>query len=73
MVGEQQLQNGNCYNIMDIAALSMGLSQMKLAQQASISIMKLAMDTAEVQAAEMTEMAEQSLAPYVGGNLDISL
>ncbi|HHX11576.1 MAG TPA: putative motility protein [Clostridiales bacterium] len=43
---------------MDIAALSMGLSQMKLAQQASISIMKLAMDTAEVQAAEMTEMAE---------------
>ena len=30
---------------MDIAALSIGLSQMKVAQQASISVMKMAMDS----------------------------
>ena len=29
---------------MDIAALSMGLSQIKVAQEASISVMKMAMD-----------------------------
>lgn len=31
-----------------IAELSIGLSQMKLAQKASISVMKIAMDTSEV-------------------------
>lgn len=34
---------------MDIAALSMGLSQMKVAQQASMSVMKMAMDTGQTQ------------------------
>lgn len=65
---------------MDIAALSMGLSQMKVAQQASISVMKLAMDSAKGQAVDMakmleinTKMMEQSVNPHLGNKIDISL
>lgn len=65
---------------MDIAALSTGLSQMKLAQQASVSIMKMAMDTTKVQAVDLTQMLEvntkimeQSINPHMGGNIDIRL
>ena len=65
---------------MDIAALSMGLSQMKVAQQASMSVMKMAMDTAQGQTTDLTQMIEtntkimeQSVTPYLGGNVDINL
>lgn len=40
---------------MDIAALSMGLSQMKVAQQASISVMKMAMDSGQTQMNDMVK------------------
>lgn len=42
---------------MDIAALSMGLSQAKVQQQADVSVMKLAMDTAKGQAGAVKELA----------------
>ena len=65
---------------MDIAALSIGLSQMNPQQQASISVMKMAMDTAVMQSVDMTEMLEvntkvmeQSVNPHIGGNVDIRL
>ena len=65
---------------MDIAALSMNLSQMKLAQQASISVMKMAMDTSQagvtdlLQALEAnTKIMEQSVNPHIGRSIDISL
>ena len=65
---------------MDIAALSIGLIQMKVAQQASISVMKMAMDSVKGQAVDMakmlqanTKMMEQSVNPHIGGNIDISL
>lgn len=58
---------------MDIAALSMGLSQMKIAQEASMSVMKIAMDTAKSQSSDLTKMMEQSVAPNVGKNIDIKL
>jgi len=65
---------------MDIAALSTGMSQVKLAQQASISVMKMAMDTAQGGASDLTNMIqentkimEQSIAPYLGSNIDISM
>ena len=65
---------------MDIAALSTGLSQMKIVQEASISIMKMAMDTAKVQAIDLTQILEantkimeQSINPHIGGNIDIRL
>ena len=63
---------------MDVAVLSMGLSQMKVAQQASISVMKMAMDTAKMQTADLTKMLEantkmmeQSVNPHLGANIDI--
>lgn len=65
---------------MDIAALSMGLSQMQVAQQASISVMKMVMDTTKVQAIDLTQMLEastkmmeQSIVPHIGKTIDISL
>lgn len=65
---------------MDIAALSMGLSQMKVAQQAGMSVLKMAMDTAEVQAVDLTQMLdvntkimEQSVNPNLGKAIDIRL
>jgi len=67
-------------DFMDIAALSMGLSQMKIAQQASISVMKMAMETAEMQTVNLIKlletnqkMMEQSVQPHLGANLDIKL
>ncbi|WP_132995187.1 YjfB family protein [Sporanaerobacter acetigenes] len=58
---------------MDIAALSMGLSQMKVAQEASVSVLKMAMDTAKGQSLDLAKMLEQSVNPHVGGNIDISI
>ena len=65
---------------MDIAALSIGLSQMKIAQQASISVMKMAMNTGQTQMNDLLKMMqvnakvmEQSVNPYVGSNIDIKL
>lgn len=65
---------------MDIAALSVGLSQMKVQQQASLSVMKLAMNTAKVQADALTAtMAHPSSSPvvaqhpYSGRLLDIKI
>ncbi len=58
---------------MDIAALSMGLSQMKIAQEVSIGVVKIAMDTAEGQMTDLTRMMEQSVNPSVGSNIDLSL
>lgn len=65
---------------MDIAGLSMGLSQMKVAQEASVSVMKMAMNTAKGQNMDLTKMLEvntkimeQSVNPHIGGNIDISL
>lgn len=65
---------------MDIAALSMNLSQMKVAQEASMSVLKMAMETAKVQSVDVVQLIESStkameasISPHVGGNIDISL
>lgn len=65
---------------MDIAALSTSLSQMKVAQEASTSVMKMAMDSGQASMEKLTEMLdvntkimEQSINPHVGANLDIKL
>lgn len=62
---------------MDIAALSMSMSHTKVKQESSIAIMKMAMDSAKVQAEAMNKMLEanmeilESIDPYVGGKIDI--
>ncbi len=65
---------------MDIAALSIGLSQMKVAQEASIAVMKIAMDTAKGDSSEIASLLESGnremttpALPHLGGNIDIVL
>lgn len=65
---------------MDIAAMSTMLSQSRIQQQASLSVLKLSMDSAKVQAQNMADMLQQStkamelsVNPYLGGNIDIKL
>lgn len=68
---------------MDIAALSMGMSQMQVAQQASLSVMKMAMETGTQQMTDMIAMVETSAPsvsvagpspdPNIGQLLDISV
>ncbi|MBF8982964.1 YjfB family protein [Lutibacter sp. B2] len=58
---------------MDIAAISTILSQAKVQQQASLSVMKMTMDTSKVQSAQLTKIMEQSVNPHMGRGLDIQL
>lgn len=62
---------------MDIAALSTAMSQVNLGQQVSIALTKKVMDTAEVNAAALTEMLKTSSVqaphPTLGKNIDISV
>lgn len=65
---------------MDIAAMSMTLSQMKLQQEASVSVLKMAMDNSAPQMDGLEKMLdtnakimEQTVTPHLGGNLDIEL
>jgi hypothetical protein len=64
---------------MDIATLSTALSQGKIAQQASISVAKMAMNLSKQQGQAMSELLqttkamEQSVTPYIGSNIDIKL
>ncbi|SDY61243.1 YjfB family protein [Tindallia californiensis] len=65
---------------MDVAAMSIALNQMKLQQEASVSVLKMAMDggSSQMEGLEKmldanTKMLEQSVTPHLGGNLDIQL
>ncbi|WP_156858057.1 YjfB family protein [Oceanobacillus sp. AG] len=62
---------------MDIAKLSTVLSQAQVKQQASLSVMRMMMDTGKVQAGDMLEMLDESVSapdashPNLGGKIDI--
>lgn len=63
---------------MDIAALSVIMSQGQVRQQADLSVLKLAMDVASTQGAMMTALLgetakslEMSVQPHLGGSVDI--
>lgn len=58
---------------MDIAALSASMSQMKFAQEVSLAVTKLSMDSVKTQADGMVKALEQSVQPHLGGNLDIKV
>jgi hypothetical protein len=66
---------------MDIAALSMALSQMSVRQEASVSIMKKTMDQAESNGEGVVKMLqdssvkamEQSVRPHIGRSIDVKL
>ncbi|OWR31540.1 putative motility protein [Saccharibacillus sp. O23] len=56
---------------MDIAALSTVMSQTSVAQQASIQVMNIAVDQAKQQGDQMAKMLETSVAPHLGGSIDL--
>ena len=58
---------------MDIAALSMSMASADLQTQIGTAVMKLSMDTVEQVSDGMKQMMEQSVTPYIGGNIDISV
>ena len=66
---------------MNIAALSMALSQASVRQEASVSLMKKTMDQAETNGNGMIKMLndssvkimEQSVQPHIGSSIDLKL
>ncbi|AXI27976.1 hypothetical protein CIB87_02720 [Priestia megaterium] len=66
---------------MDIALMSMSLSQGKVQQQASLSVMKMAMGNAKQQGEAVKELIsssnvkalQQAAHPHLGGNIDLKL
>ena len=59
---------------MDIAALSMVMSQSRAQTAASVSIAKIAMDTNKETGTQMTEMMRNSAVdPNRGNHLDVSV
>lgn len=56
---------------MDIAGVSVAMSQSKVNEKASIQLMKIAMDTGKENAASMTQMLQQAVDPNVGQHLDV--
>ncbi|MFU1797788.1 YjfB family protein [Paenibacillus azoreducens] len=58
---------------MDIAALSTSMSQAALAQQVSLSVLRMAKGQAELQGQNLIKMMEKSIDPNLGKNIDISV
>jgi len=66
---------------MDIALMSMSLNQGKVQQQASLSVMKIAMGNAKQQGEAVKELIsssnvkalQQAAQPHLGGNIDLKL
>lgn len=56
---------------MDIAALSMALSQMNVRQEATVSVMKKSMDQLEANGDSVVKMLQQSVQPHIGKSVDI--
>ncbi|RID84793.1 putative motility protein [Peribacillus asahii] len=66
---------------MDIALMSMALSQGQIQQQASMSVMKVAMGNAEQQDEALQKLMsttdataiQHAVQPHLGGNIDLKL
>jgi hypothetical protein len=58
---------------MDIPALSIMLNQSQVQQQASLSVMKMAMNNAQQNSVNFTKMLEQSVQPHLGSQIDLKL
>ena len=58
---------------MNIAAMSVDMSQARYTQQLGISVMKMAMDTTEEAVGELLEELGGSLDPALGNNIDIAV
>ena len=57
----------------DIAAYSMMNTQAQLMQGVGTTVLEKTMDLQEIQAAQLTQMMEQSVNPNLGANIDIRI
>ncbi len=58
---------------MDIAAVSISMSQASLAQNVNIAVTKMAMNSMNQAGADLTKMMELSVNPGLGSNFDVSI
>ncbi|PWU69287.1 MULTISPECIES: YjfB family protein [Gracilibacillus] len=56
---------------MDIAAMSIAMNQAQVKQEASIAVLKKAINEQQVDSNEMIKMLEQSMQPHLGSSIDI--
>lgn len=62
---------------MDIAAVSIGMNQAKVTQEAQVSVMKMVIDSVKGEAADIEKLMQvnadiqRSVMPHLGGNVDI--
>ena len=56
---------------MEIAAMSMAMSQAQVMQQTSLAVTKKTMDTAEVQMKNLVEMLDTVSPPGLGEHVDV--
>ena len=60
-------------SFMDVAAMSVLMKQGQLMQQIGVSVMKKAMESAEISTEALLQVLEQSVQPNLGQNIDIKL
>jgi len=58
---------------MDIAALSMALSQQNMITDVNVALLSKGLDSVEDMGDSMVKMLEQSVQPHLGQNLDITI
>lgn len=60
-------------SFMDVAAMSVVMRQGQLMHQVGVSVMKKAMESAEISTEALLKVLEQSVQPNLGQNIDIRL
>ena len=58
---------------MDIAAISMAMSQQNLMTNVNVALLSQSLDTVETMGTDMVKMMEQSVQPNLGQNIDITI
>ncbi len=58
---------------MDIGALSTAMSQSQIMTEVNVAVLAQNLDTIETMGDGMVKMMEQSVAPHLGGNIDVSV
>ncbi len=58
---------------MDIAAISMAMSQSNLMTNINVALLSQSLDTVETMGTDMVKMMEQSVQPNLGQNIDITV
>ena len=71
MIRENDADKGGMY--MDIAQLSMNMSCQNLMADVGTAVLANTLDLVETNGEEMTKMMEQSVQPYLGQNIDLTV